>query len=193
MKKAIICHGVSPSFESNAENDFPGCSRSWLGWLQQRYIIAGVNCQNPCFPNSWRPARKYPDDVNVFSRLELDADTRLVGHSCGAGFLLKYLGENPELKARHLVLVAPWIGFGEPLNYYFENLELDPDLPNRINRIDLFYSTNDIAGVQESVKKIMEIYPNINMHNMGDKGHLRADDFGTHEFPELWEVCKSEI
>ncbi len=75
MKKAIICHGVSPSFESNAGNDFPGCSRSWLGWLQQKYIIAGVNCQNPSFPNSWRPVRTYEDDLNVFTRLELDFDT----------------------------------------------------------------------------------------------------------------------
>jgi alpha-beta hydrolase superfamily lysophospholipase len=130
----------------------PAGTRHWMGELQQQYIINGVSCQNPSFPNSWIPDRNYDDDVNVFSRLELDADTRLIGHSCGGGFLLKYLSLNPQIKIKHLVLVAPWLDPTRELGDYFDFI-LDANLPERAERIDLFYSTDDMSWVLESVKK----------------------------------------
>ncbi|MCL2439365.1 MAG: alpha/beta hydrolase [Alphaproteobacteria bacterium] len=191
MKKAIICHGVSSGFDKELRADTPNCSRNWLGWLQQKYIQSGVVCQNPLFPNAWVPARNWADDVNMFSRLELDEDTRLVGHSCGAGFLLKYLSERPEIRVRHLVLVAPWIDPQRKLGDYFANLRLDKNLPERVGRIDLIYSENDREGVIESTEKILEALPLTNVMRLS-KGHFNEEDMG-REFPELWEVCKSEV
>lgn len=193
MKKAIICHGISESLDYANKQIMPSCAKNFLPWLQQKYLLHGVCCQNPAFPNSWVPDRSYNDDVNVFSRLEIDEDTRLVGHSCGAGFLLKYLSQHPDIKVRHLVLVAPFLDPTGLLKNYYSDLQLDPDLPKRIGRIDLFYSTNDLQVIQTSVKKIIETYPNINIHNCGEMGHFRETEIGTKEFPRLWEICKSEI
>jgi predicted alpha/beta hydrolase family esterase len=194
MKKAIICHGVSQSFESVKKDSMPMGAKHWMGWLQQQYIVSGVSCQNPSFPNSWRPVRNYDDDVNVFSRLEIDTNTRLVGHSCGGGFLLKYLSQHPEIKVKHLVLVAPWLDPNHDLGNYFKEFELDKNLPKRIGHIDLFVSTDDMDWVIQSVNKIKEVYGDkITYHEFSDKGHFREANMGTKEFPELWEVCKTQI
>jgi predicted alpha/beta hydrolase family esterase len=196
MKKAIICHGVGEDFEYALAQEAPSCAKNFLPWLQQKYLVAGLNCQNPSFPHSWIPDRNYDDDVNVFSRLELDEDTRLIGHSCGCGFLLKYLSEHPEIRIRHLVLVAPWIGAGVPTNKfkYFEDFKLDPKLYERIKQMDLFVSSDDMDIIIQSVEKIKEVYGNkIILHEFKDKGHFSETDMGTREFPELWEVCKSQI
>lgn len=192
MKKAIICHGVNMDYEYTLKQEVPSCAKNWLSWLQQKYLQLGVNCQNPAFPNSWIPERDYNEDVKVFSRLAIDEDTRLIGHSCGGGFLLKYLSEHPEIKIRHLVLVAPGIGLQSELKNY--EVTLDKNLPDRVKRMDLFYSKDEpIEKVRESFKKITETYPNINIHLFENKGHFRESDMGTKEFPELWEVCKGEI
>ena len=193
MKKAIICHGVSIGFDSVRRNDLPSCSHHFLAWLQQRYIVAGVSCQNPSFPNSWIPDRNYHDDANVFSRLELDEDTRLVGHSCGAGFLLKYLAQHPKIKVRHLVLVAPWLDPEGCLGDYYRDFELDERLPQRVGRMELFYSTNDIESVSRSVERIIKTYPAMIVHNCGAMGHFTEGDMGGQEFLRLWEACRSEI
>lgn len=192
MKKAIICHGVNPNHEYALKSAMPSCAKNWLAWLQQKYLLHGVNCQNPAFSNSWIPDRDYNEDVKVFEQLAIDEDTRLIGHSCGGGFLLKYLSEHPDIKIRHLILVAPGIGLGNELKNY--KVDLDPNLPQRVGRIDIFYSNDEkIDRVRESFKEITEIYPNINIHIFDNHGHFTETDMGTKEFPELWEICKSEI
>ena len=112
--------------------------------------------------------------------------------------MLKYLSEHPGIRVRHLVLVAPWIGISDDvvggLNDYFSNLKLDPNLPERIGRIDLFVSSDDVSAVIQSVEKIKGIYGDkITYHEFTNKGHFREQDMGTRAFLELWEVCKSEI
>jgi len=36
----------------------------------------------------------YAKWCSVFKQFVIDSDTQLIGHSCGAGFLLRYLSEN---------------------------------------------------------------------------------------------------
>ncbi|MDR1207232.1 MAG: alpha/beta hydrolase [Rickettsiales bacterium] len=192
--RAIICHGVNKSHEYALEQLIPSNAKSWLPWLQQRFLLADIDCQSPNFVHSWVPDRIYNDDVKVFSRLEINKETSLIGHSCGGGFLLKYLSEHPEIEIKHLVLVAPWIDPDRLLNNYYTNLELDKSLPDRVGQIDLFVSSDDMDMVLRSVAKIKEIYGDkIIYHEFNDKGHFTESDMGTKEFPELWEVCKSQI
>lgn len=192
MKKAIIIHGISRSKEFVAEHFMPVTTWHWQAWLQQLYNLAGVNCQNPLFPNSWFPDKNYHDDEEAFSNFKIDEDTRLVAWSCGCAFIFKYLYLHPEIKAKHLVLIAPFFDKENQLNY-FSN-EFDPNLMNRFNRIDLFYSTDDPhSEVIDWAKKLIIMYPNINVHKFEHYGHFNEEKIGTKEFPELWEVCKQEI
>ncbi|MEX0652068.1 MAG: alpha/beta fold hydrolase [Candidatus Paceibacterota bacterium] len=54
----------------------------------------------------------YEKWIEVFEQFKVDEETDLVGHSCGAGFLLRWLSEN-KINVGKLVLVAPWI---DPIN-----------------------------------------------------------------------------
>jgi len=193
LKKAIICHGVAQNKEYFMSEPLPSCAKNWIPWLQKKFLIHGMDCQTPAFPNSWIPARDYNDDVKVFERFDINENTTLVGHSCGTGFLLKYLSTNPHIKIRHLVLVAPSINMPDIQNYEIVKY-LDKNLPDRIWRIDLFISDNEpIQRIRESAEQLIKMYPSINVHRFQNHGHFTEGEMGTKEFPELWEVCKSEI
>ncbi|MDR1361153.1 MAG: alpha/beta hydrolase family protein [Rickettsiales bacterium] len=193
MKNAVICHGVNKDFDYASKKLVPSSSSNWLPWLQQRYLLSEIDCQNPAFLHSWVPDRKYEDDVEILKRYEIGPDTALIAHSCGAGFLVRYLSENPGIKIKHLVLVAPWMDGHNILGDYFD-FTIDINLPERIEKMDFFYSTDDESPyIQETFDKILKIFPNINAHKFSDKGHFTESDMKTIEFPELWEVCKSEI
>ena len=192
MKKAIICHGCSPTKDYQLQQDLPSCAKNWLPWLQQKFLMGGVVCQTPAFPNTWIPDRDYNTDSEILSQFNIDNDTSLIGYSLGAGLLLNYLSEHPEIKVKHLVLVAPGLDIdGKVVKNYKTNL--DPKLFERVGKIDLLYSENDSNIITQSIKLILETYPNINLHNCGPMGHFQESDMKTKEFPKLWEVCKSEI
>ncbi|MDR1025905.1 MAG: hypothetical protein LBL47_00765, partial [Lactobacillus sp.] len=91
-------------------------------------------------------------------------------------------------------LVAPWIDPEHELGDYYANLRLDKDLPKRVERIDLFVSSDDMDVVLKSVAKIKDTYGNkIQYHEFTNKGHFTETEMGTKEFPELWECCKLQI
>ena len=166
----------------------------WLGWLQQKYNLADVNCQNVLFPHSWQPDKKYEDDAEVFSQFTVDKDTRIIAWSAGGSFILRWLYEHPEVRAKHLVLLAPHLNMNNILPNNYFNGEIPADIIDRFERIDIFYSTDDpIPGILESAEKLIKLFPNMNVHKFENHGHFREDNMGTKEFPELWEVCKSEI
>lgn len=193
MKKALILHGVSKDKDFVASHLLPVTTWHWLGWLQQQYNLADVNCQNVLFPHSWFGAKKYADDAEVFSQFKVDEDTRIIGWSAGTTFILKWLYQYPELRAKHLVLLSPHLNMNNMLGEYF-NGEIPMDLMERFERVDMFYSTDDpIPGVVESAHKLKEMFPNINVHKFENYGHFQEQAMGTKEFPELWNVCKTQI
>ncbi|MCL2749263.1 MAG: hypothetical protein FWE50_04295 [Alphaproteobacteria bacterium] len=196
MKKALILHGIAKSKEFVAEHSMPIVAWHWLGWLQQKYYLEDVNCQNVLFPHSWDPDKKFEDDLEVFSNFKIDEDTRLICWSAGTTFMFRYLSMHPEIKARHLVLLAPHLNENKiiPNDYFDFETEFDPKIFDRFKRVDLFYSTDDqIPGILESVEKLIKMFPNIIVHKFENYGHFKEQDMGQKEFPELWEVCKSEI
>jgi len=92
MKSAIIVHGM-PSKEEYFKVDRPSQSNShWLPWLQHQLIINGFLAQTPEMPEPYKP--NYEKWRSLFERFEIREDTFLVGHSCGGGFLVRYLSEN---------------------------------------------------------------------------------------------------
>jgi predicted alpha/beta hydrolase family esterase len=160
----------------------------WYPWVQHQLEFMGIWAQTPLFNQSYLPVRNYESDAELLKRFDIAKDSILIGHSCGVGLLVKFLSQNPDIKISQLILVAPWIDPTREFNSYF-NFEPDPRLVERVDQIDLIYSTDDHHGdwIFKSCKKLIEIYPNIQVHKFHDKNHFSGD---MTELPELLKIIK---
>jgi predicted alpha/beta hydrolase family esterase len=106
---AIIIHGVCDKNEY-FELTFPSPSNAhWLPWLQQKFLRAGILCQKLEMPTPYTPL--YEEWRLTFEQLHVSDQTIIVAHSAGCGFILKWLGANPDIFINRLILVAPWLDF----------------------------------------------------------------------------------
>lgn len=187
MKNAIILHGKpDPGQEEYYNPNFPSASNShWLPWLQKQLLIKDIAAQTPEIPNSWKP--DYPTWQREFERYDITPETILVGHSCGGGFIVRWLSEHKDTKVRKVVLVAPWLDPDHADTTDFFEFEIDPDLVKRAARLTIFNSDNDYESVRKSVDKIREVIPDIGYREFHEYGHFTYEDMKTIEFPELLE------
>jgi hypothetical protein len=191
MKQAIILHGMPDKEDYLDPNKDAETHCHWLPWLQRQLIVNGVLAQTPEMPEPYLP--RYPRWCEVFEQFKVDANTDLVGHSCGGGFLLRWLSEN-KMEIGKLVLVAPWIDPANELgdsNDFF-NFEIDPALPDRTNGVYIINSSNDDAAIQKSVENIANVLEDAELTEIKDKGHFTLSDMGTREFPELTHILLGE-
>ena len=193
MKNAIIIHGIDETREDFLETPNGPSNFHWFPWGQWEMVKMGILAQTPEMPNPYLADMNYDDWTGVFEQFDVNKDTILIGHSCGGGYLLKYLSLNPNVCAGHLILIAPWIDVEGKHPTFFKDFELDSDFLNRVGRIDLFYSTDDDDYIIKSVDKIKSVYGDkIIYHEFSDKGHFCMDDIGS-TFPEVLEIIKSEL
>ena len=162
----------------------------WLPWLQQQLNIQGILSQTPEMPEPYNP--EYEKWKRVFEQFTLDEDTTLVGHSCGAGFIIKYLSENTT-KVGKVVLVAPWINSQREDNVtIFDNLQIEKDLTVRTEGITIFSSSNDDQAIKNSIEVLKDTIKDLKVLEFNDYGHFCLGDMKTKEFPELLaEILKS--
>jgi predicted alpha/beta hydrolase family esterase len=171
-----------PKRPSNSEDH-------WFSWLKRQLILKDIHAVSIEPPFPFRP--RYDDWKKEFERFDIEPDTILVGHSCGGGFLVRYLSEHTELRVGKVVLVAPWIN---PDNYEvsdtadFFDFEIDPDFPTRTQGVSVFISSNDEPSVIKTVDILKSKVNDLDIHQYTDKGHFTMDALGTHEFPELLNV-----
>jgi len=143
-----------------------------------------MNCIiTPLMPEPWTPNYKRWKDI--IDKLDINQESVLIGHSCGGGFLVRYLGDTKK-KVKKLILVAPAIihsGEYKPLNNLLK-FEINPEVKNLVKEIIIFVSNDDNKGILKSV--------DIFSKNLGGKvinlkgyGHYTMGDMGTTEFPEL--------
>jgi predicted alpha/beta hydrolase family esterase len=184
MKKAILLHGMPGKEEYyNLSKDQGSCAH-WFPWLQKQLLAKDILTQTPEMPKPYEP--NYSDWLKVFSQFEVDENTVLVGHSCGAGFLLRWLSEN-NVKVGKVVLVAPWIDPTKTLASGFFNFNLDKDLVNKTEGVTVFYSADDDQDILESVNILKEKVADIQFKEFHNYGHFCLGDMKTREFPELLE------
>jgi len=177
MKNIILIRG-SPDEQEYRSKEYPSPSNShWLPWLQKQAITRDVLCQTPEFPHPYEPV--YEEYLQVFEQFVIHSETVLVGHSSGAGFLLKYLSEHQSMAPAQVVLVAPWIDPDHEFTTDFFGCVFDPRLAERY-KIDLFISADDDESMQQSLAIITKAISGITIHEFSDRGH-----FCTREFPEL--------
>ena len=190
MKQVILIHGL-PSKEEYYNSEFPSQSNAhWLPWVQRELLRKGILCQSLEMPHPYNP--NYKDYCEVLDQMNISEETILVGHSCGGGFLLRYFSEHKDLKAKKLILVAPWLDLEGYLKEFnpqteFFSFNMDPELSNRTS-LELVYSTDDEEFVLQSVEKIKTEIPQLSEHVFSDKGHFTEPDLGTKEFPELVDI-----
>lgn len=189
MKNAIIVHGM-PGKDEYYDPNFPSASNyCWIPWLQKQLIVKDIAAQTPEVPNAWKP--DYEAYKHEFERFEVTPETILVGHSCGGGFLVRWLSEHPDVKAGKVVLVAPWLDPNREDTTDFFEFTIDSQLAKRTAGLTIFNSDDDSAGVHTSVKMIREAVENVQYKEFHNMGHFTHEDMDTAEFPELLKECLS--
>lgn len=188
MIRAIILHG-KPSKDGYYSPDRDAQSNShWLPWLQHELLLRDILAQTPEMPAPYDPI--YEDWKREFERQSIDEDTLLVGHSCGAGFLVRWLTESDQV-VKHLVLVAPWLDPNHESGDLFD-FTIDPELEKKAGLgIDIVYSTNDGEEMQQTLAFLKDHLPAARYHGFVKYGHFCLKDMNTREFPELLDICLS--
>lgn len=187
MKNAILIHG----WASKQEFYNPLCPTAsnshWFPWLSKQLMIRDIHTVAVEMPNGYYP--EYDVWKREMERFDITPETILVGHSCGGGFLVRWLGETDK-KVGKVVLVAPWLGYGtddEPFDETFFQFEIDPQIAAKTSGLTMIASTNDGQGVRQSVKELREKLENLNYIELENKGHFTRTSLGTDAFPELLE------
>lgn len=186
MRNAIILHGMGYK-EEYYSLAYPSASNShWFPWLQKNLLVKDILAVTPEMPNNYAP--DYPVWCREFERYDITPETTLVGHSCGGGFLIRWLSEHTNVKVGKVVLVAPWLDPAREETINFFDFVLDPELVSRTNGVTVFYGDNDeVSGVKQSVDFIMEKLRDVKLVNFKNHGHFCLSEMGTEEFPELLE------
>lgn len=186
MKNAILVPG-RPDKDEHYDAANPSNSEShWFSWLKRQLILKDIHAVSIEPPFPFRP--RYDEWKREFERFDLTPETILVGHSCGGGFLVRYLSEHKDLRVSKVALVAPWTNPDDnPLSdtadfFYFD---IDPDFPSRTASTTIFVSDDDEPSVLQTVDILRSHVKGLDIKRYTDKGHFTRDSMGGVEFPEL--------
>jgi len=187
ISNVILVHGCNDKDDENIKkyNLPPQNERGWIYWVGLRLKEKGIKTYAPLMPNSQKPS--YQEWKKVFEKLPIDENTVLIGHSAGAGFLVRWLGETGT-KIKKLILVAPAIVYGGYSGFLNDLLSftIDKQVKDIARKIIIFVSDNESDGI----KKAVEIYCGglgIRPITLKARGHFTESGMGTKEFPELLE------
>lgn len=182
MKKAIIIHGYNNKSEFLDETRPSASNDHWIPWLQRKLLLHGIETQTPEMPGFYEP--KYEMWKDMLDRLNPDENTILVGHSCGGGFLIRWLSESNK-KVGKVVLVAPWIDPDKSIDPDFFNFNIDQNIVLKTSGIIIVYSTDDDPDIIETIKVLKKELKSVDFREFNDKGHFVLSSLGKEEFPEL--------
>ena len=187
MKNAIILHGTCDE-EEYYSPEYPSASNfHWLPWLSKQLLVKDIHAVTPEMPYGYMP--NYAVWKQEFERFDITPETILVGHSCGGGFLVRWLSENKDKKVGKVVLVAPWLDpnktKGEDNDFF--DFTMDSYLVSRTQGVTIFNSDDDMEAVHTSVKQIVDTITDVKLVEFEKKGHFCLNDLGGEAFPELLE------
>jgi len=195
MKKALLIHGWLTEKEFYGPK-FPTASNAhWFPWLSKQLMIRDIHAVAIEMPKCYYP--EYEVWKRELERFELDENTMLIGHSCGSGFLVRYLSGNDAPRVGKVVLAAPWLGIiappydSEPFDQTFFEFDIDKNLAAKTAGVSLIYSVDDVPQIQESVEILRSSIKNTKIIPLAGKGHLTFKELGGPEFPEILEEILS--
>jgi predicted alpha/beta hydrolase family esterase len=160
----------------------------WLGWLGRQLRRNGYEVWAPEMPKPYAP--DWDVWVNEVEKAKIGPETTLIGHSCGAGFWVKYLSLNKDIKVGKVILVAPWLDpDGNEASGFFDDFEIDPNLASRTKGLVIFNSDNDMGNVMKSVAEIRQKIKGAQYKEFHKYGHFTVFQMKTRKFPELLDEC----
>ena len=192
MKNAILIHGWNTKAEYYDATRPTASNDHWFPWLTKQLVLRDINTVAIEMPNGYYP--EYEVWKRELERYDITNQTILVGHSCGGGFLVRWLSEN-DVKVGRVILVAPWLGYdteGEPFDASFFQFKIDSSLASKAESVRVLCSDNDDASIQRSVAEIVGAVDGIVTTKLQGKGHFTLHSLGTHKFPELLDEITKE-
>jgi alpha-beta hydrolase superfamily lysophospholipase len=184
MANAIILHG-QPTKNRYFDPNFPASSNYyWIPWLQKQLICRDIPTATPDVPNNWRT------ELSVwrqeFERYDIDEQTLIVGHSCGGGFLVRWLSEHPNVSPAKVVLVAPWLNPKKlEETWDFFEFVIDKKLPDRTD-LTVIYSDDDMPQILDTVAVLKDQLQNAKFIQVQGRRHFY--DNTCTEVPEVLDV-----
>ena len=185
MNQVILIHGAPYEEEFRDKTKPSPSNTNWFPSIQKQLCLKDRISIAPEMPRPYEP--NYRAWSEVFEQFKISNETILIGHSCGGGFLLRYLSENKNVVPKKVILVAPWLD-PEPkeLSTNFFDFEIDQTLPERTS-LHIFMSSDDFEGCLKSFEIIEKALPNATYHKFSNKGHFTEPD-GAKAFPELFAI-----
>lgn len=177
MKTAILIHGWP-----DRDDEPPFAEKHWFPWIKKKLEENGFSVIMPEMPDAKDP--DYSKWKESFERYQINQNTTLVGHSCGGGFLVRWLSEN-KVKVGKVALVAPWLDPEGEIDKEFFNFEIDPELIGRTSGLKVIYSSDDFPDIIESINILKSKLRGAEFQEFSNKGHFVFEDMETEEFPEL--------
>lgn len=185
MKTAIIIHGYYDQSEVEDTNRPASSNDHWIPWLQRQLLLTGIETQNPEMPRFYKPNYKRWKDL--LEQFNVNENTILVGHSCGGGFLIRWLSENQK-QVDKVILVAPWLDPEHIIDPEFFNFQIDSNISSRTAGLTILYSSDDYPDVIKSVEILKSKLKNAKFIEFQNKGHFVLNSLKTEKFPELLEI-----
>ncbi len=186
METAIILSGRADKEEYYDAHLPANSNNHWYPWLTKQLMVEDIFTVAVEFPRPWQP--RYEAWKKEFERFDCGEHTVLIGYSCGAGFLVRWLSEERERKVNQVILVAPWLNpdhdpAGDTADFF--DFTIDPGMVSRTKGITIFHSDNDYQSIHASVRMIREQVTGIDYQEFHNHGHFCLEDLGTEQFPEL--------
>lgn len=185
MKNALIIHGMPDKKEYLASGAIRASDNHWIPWLKEYFYSLDIKTETPEMPEPYAP--NYKKWKSVFEKYELTPETILVGHSCGAGFLVRWLSEN-KVSVGKVVLVAPWMDPTKEFTTEMFDFIINPDIIEQCAELTVMYSADDDGEVTKTVDELKAVFPQVAYKEFSNKGHFTLEDMGTTAFPEILEV-----
>lgn len=181
----IILHGCPPSEEMVTPKE-----KRWMNWLADKLNEVGLTAVAPEMPTSWKP--KYEAWKKEFEQYPVSRKSVLIGHSCGAAFMVRWLMET-GIRVKKLILVAPAKvpESAEDKRQDLYNFDLPTDVPPIADEIVLFTS-NDLPHHLQSLALYTKAL-NPRVIKVENKVHFLFFQMGTNEFPELLDEALAVI
>lgn len=178
----IIIHGC-PSKKEDLIDIRKEDAKHWIPWIRKELMSREIKTETPLMSEPWK--RDYNKWKVEFEKNNINENTILIGHSCGGGFLVRWLGETKR-KIKKLILVAPWkiADKNDELKKKFYNFEIDSSIKDRVSEIVMFTSDNESDDGKKSLKLYYDVLGG-KVIELKNKGHFNFDDLGGQEFPEL--------
>ncbi len=180
ISNVVLVHGCGDN-----QKDLEYSKRQWQPWIKQKIESKNIKVNFPTMPNSLTPV--YEDYKMEFEKIDINENSILIGHSCGANFLVRWLSET-NTKIKKLIMVAPW---NEPnhenkVKAEFYNIsDVNYSFVKNIQDGVVIFTSDNEEVVGKNTAKLWTEKLNAKLIELKKHGNYTESGMGTTEFPEL--------